>query len=384
MFTSARLELTGLCDIKCLYCHAGEKNTVCYDELSLERWLELISECRSLGVTSFILTGGEPFLYEHWPLIVEACGCEARVVISTNGRHFSEKNLQLLSAFPQVQEFRTSLDGLSTNDIIRDGSSYAETLETIARIRRELPDRKIMIQTVIYQQNLNELPQLYERLKNLGIYRWRLSQLWKTVRTEKNRGIIDFSDYDAMFSLYAMLITRYQKDGKPFMFSIDNVYYSWIDKEAYSPMSLTGHPCAYNFDFLCINANGDLIFCPALNLPYASVKVQDIRAATSSSDWLRNFKDLTVAALGCGDCRYIKICGGGCRADSLRWLGEVKTLDPNSCCMMPRLEALILPLLGEEEQAAFKSLMNENGTPPPVCDKNIEEALGHHKKGGAL
>lgn len=36
MFESVRLELTGRCDMRCLYCHAGEKNTSCYnkDELS--------------------------------------------------------------------------------------------------------------------------------------------------------------------------------------------------------------------------------------------------------------------------------------------------------------------------------------------------------------
>src|SRR3989344_5175625 len=122
MFNSARLELTGACDMKCLYCHAGEKNTARYrqEELSHTRWLETIDECKQLGVTSFILTGGEPFLYSRWPEIIEACGPNVRVVISTNGKHFSQENIAVLSSFPQVQEFRTSLDGLSTNDIIRE------------------------------------------------------------------------------------------------------------------------------------------------------------------------------------------------------------------------------------------------------------------------
>lgn len=384
MFNSARLELTGSCDIKCLYCHAGEKNSACYkeQELSHQRWLEIISECKDLGVTNFILTGGEPFLYGHWPEIIEACGQNVKVVISTNGRHFSEKTLAILSEFPQVQEFRTSLDGLATNDIIRDGSSYRESLETIAIVREKFPDKKIMIQTVTYEQNLPEIPNLYERLKKLGIYRWRLSQLWKTVRTEKNRDILDFSEYDKMFSLYADLISRHQSDGKPFMFSIDNVYYSWIDKENYAPMSLSGHPCSYNFEFLCVNANGDLVFCPALNLPFTSAKKQTIKEAIENSKWLNDFKDITVDSLGCGNCRYIKICGGGCRADSQRWLGTIKAIDPNSCCMMPMIEKKILPLLGREEQKAFRSLINQDGSFPLIQGRNIEEAVKSLKGGG--
>ena len=114
MFESVRLELTGRCDMKCLYCHAGEKNTACYnrDELPHSGWLEIVAECKRLGVKNFILTGGEPFLYRQWSEIVSACGQDARVVFSTNGKHFTDANLAVLEELPQVKEFRTSIDGL--------------------------------------------------------------------------------------------------------------------------------------------------------------------------------------------------------------------------------------------------------------------------------
>lgn len=383
MFDSVRLELTGRCDMQCLYCHAGDKNTACKirDELSHDRWLEIIEECKSLGVKSFILTGGEPFLYTRWPELVRACGNDARVVISTNGKHFSVANLDMLAGFPQVKEFRTSIDGMATNDIIRQGSSYLDSLENIRQLKQRFPDRKVMIQTVIYQQNLSEIPLLYQALKDIGIHCWRISQLWKTVRTERNRGILDFSDYEMMFSFFAEVISMHQRDGKPFLLRIDNVYYSWIEKEDYAPMDLCGHPCSYNFNFLCINANGDVIFCPALNVPLASVKNQSVKDAVQGSAWLKDFKAITVQSLGCGDCRYIKICGGGCRADALRWLGKISMIDPNSCCMMPRIETKILPLLGDGERQAFEALINQSGSFPVIAGGNIEEAVAS-KKGG--
>ena len=384
MFESVRLELTGRCDMKCLYCHASEKNTTRYncDELSHERWLEMVNECKDLGVKNFIITGGEPFLYQRWPEIVAACGQDARVVFSTNGKHFTSDNLAIIESFPQIKEFRTSIDGLATNDIIRDGSSYIESLDNVRKLRQKFPDRKVMIQTVVYRKNLAEIFALYQILKGIGIYCWRLSQLWKTVRTEKNRGILDFSDYEEMFDAFAEIIRMHQQDGKPFLLRIDNVYYSWIDKEDYAPMDLCGHPCAYNFNFLCINANGDLIFCPALNKPYASVKTKKIKEAVRESDWLREYKAITVQSLGCENCRYVKICGGGCRADSLRWLGKVSMADPNSCCMMPRIETKILPLLGEGEREAFKALIDQKGRFPRIKGENIEQAIVSFKKGG--
>jgi radical SAM protein with 4Fe4S-binding SPASM domain len=370
--------------MKCLYCHAGEKNTACYneEELSHERWLEIIAECKELGVKNFTLTGGEPFLYSRWPEIVEACGQESRVVISTNGKHFSRSNIEIISTFPQIKEFRTSLDGLETNDLIRDGSSYKSALENIRLLKTLLPDRKIMIQTVIYEQNIPEISPLYEELKGIGIYCWRLSQLWKTVRTQKNRHIVDFSDYNKLFDVYAEIIKKHQSDAKPFLLRIDNVYYSWIDKEDYAPMDLFGHPCEYNFAHLCINANGDLIFCPAMNVSYGSVKERQIKDVVENSEWFDRFKKITVKSLGCGNCRYIKICGGGCRADALRWLGKTEDIDPNSCCMMPRIENLILPLLGEEERLAFSALINKDGIYPRFCGDNIEVVVSSFLKKG--
>jgi len=328
MFDSVRLELTGRCDMNCLYCHAGEKNKTCYsqNELPHSRWLEIIQECKKLGIKNFILTGGEPFLYRRWSELVRACGNDVRVVISTNGKHFSKSVFAVLSDLPQVKEFRTSIDGLATNDIIRDGSSYLDSLENIRRLNQSFPDRKVMIQTVVYQQNLSEILLLYKILKDIGIYCWRLSQLWKTIRTERNRDILDFSDYEKMFELFAEVIRIHRQDGKPFLLRIDNVYYSWIKKEDYSPMRLEEHPCLYNFNFLCINANGDLIFCPALNIPFGSVKNQSIKDAIKRSAWLEDFKAITVQSLDCGNCRYISICGGGCRADAFRWLERSELL----------------------------------------------------------
>jgi radical SAM protein with 4Fe4S-binding SPASM domain len=382
MYQAARLEITGGCDLRCLYCHAGEKNnkTCIGKEMPLSRWSEVISEAKSLGIKRFTLTGGEPFLNPDWMKIAEMCGVESKVVISTNGEHFSDKNLEILSGLPQVLEFRTSLDGLATNDIIRDGSNYQRTIASLKKLKKRLPTAKIMIQTTTYQNNLAEIEPLYEILKSIPIDWWRLAQLWKTVRTEKNRHILNFSNYQMMFEIYAKIILQHQKDGQPFRLGIDNVYDSFVTREEYVNFDMDAHPCLYNFDFLCINANGDLIFCPALNLPYASVKDMSIKAAVSGSDWLKDFKKITISSLPCGNCRYLKICGGGCRADARRWLDSLKTLDPNACCFMRRVEEKIVPLLNDEEQKVYRKLINQAGDFPPVDGENIERAVNKFLK----
>ncbi len=378
-----RIELTGKCNFQCLYCHAGLKNTAGYqcDEISHQRKIELIREAKQLGVSRFTLTGGEPFLYEQWPEIVEECGSDSQVIFSTNGTCFDEKNIAIIARLPQVSEFRMSLDGLATNDIIREGSSFHKCINVISLLKNKLPDKKIMIQTVIYQQNIPEILPLYQKLKELGVYWWRLSQLWKTVRTEKNKHIVNFSNYEQMFKMYESVIKKFLYDNKPFRLSIDNAYYSWITEEDYLPMDINSHPCAYNFDNICLNANGDLMFCPAIGETFGSAKNFSLGEVLAHSEWLNSFKKIKVADFGCNSCRYLKICGGGCRADSLRWLGKKEFIDPNSCCMMPYVEKVIIPLLKGEEQAAYKKLLIIKGDYPEIGGNNIEEAIINRKGG---
>jgi len=381
-YNSLRLELTGVCNYQCLYCHASGKNTKSYQkqQLSFARMLQLIDEAKELGVTNFILTGGEPFLNKNWDKIVAYCGQDSRVVISTNGSCFTKENLHRLKQLPQAREFRTSIDGLKTNDIIREGSSYLKSIEAIKKVKKYLPDSRIMVQTVVYKQNITELMPLYEELKRLKISRWRLSQLWKTIRTKNNARILNFSDYDLMFNIYEDIIKRYQQDNFPFRLGIDNVYDSFITKEDYVDMNLNTHPCLYEFDYLCINSNGDIIFCPALNKPMANVKNQSIKDAVKNSEWFSDFKKITIESLNCRGCRYVKICGGGCRADALKWLGDIKAEDINSCCIITRVEKRIVPLLTIEEQKAYNNLIDETGYYPYIEGNNIEEIANNYER----
>lgn len=383
-YESMRLELTGRCSLQCIYCHAGHLNDpkLFKDELPLSRLLELVDEAKKMGINEFTVTGGEPFLNPGWPDVIRQCGEDSRVHISTNGEHFTEENIRIIHSFPQVKEIRTSLDGLESNDVVRKGNCSSRILKTLLRLHKEFPEKGLMLQTTCYKQNIPELLRLYEALKATGITRWRISQLWKTELSEKNKGEVDYADYDEMFNVYKNLIIQYRKDGKPFRMGIYNVYDSEITSEDYVDMDLDVHPCLYQYRYLCVKTNGNLIFCPALNLPMTSVRDQSITEALAGSQWLRDFGKLTVKTVQCGKCRYIKLCGGGCRADALGWFGKIDAIDPNSCCLMARVEKEIVPLLSSDEQAAYERLIDPYGDMPIARGKDIFEAVEVAKLAG--
>lgn len=376
MYKSLRIEITGRCNLKCLYCQAARLNNpvAIASELQTERILTLIDEAKILGCTEFTLIGGEPFLNQDWPVIVEKCGKDSVVNITTNGHFFGERTIAKIRELPQIQEFRISLDGLISHDVVRKGSNHKQLLATIAKMILLFPDRRIVVQTTCNRQNLPELLNLYHELKRIGIFRWYIGQLGRFGRTKENEGLLEFADYDDMFVVYRELIQTFHVDGKPFRLSIYNVYNSQITAEDYIEMDLNTHPCLYYFGVICVRASGELTFCPILDLPFASVKNQSLNDALKAPR-LTEFKQITTRSVFCSNCRYIKLCGGGCRADAFAWLGDIKELDPVSCSLMARVERDIVPILADDEQSKYHSLTNYRGDAPPVAGRNIEEAV---------
>lgn len=373
---SLRIEITGKCNLQCLYCHAARLNTADAraDELSTPRILELIDEARGQDCREFTLIGGEPFLNRDWVTIAQKCGNDSVVNITTNGHFFDDETVDALEALPQVQELRISLDGLASHDLVRRGSNHRLVLAAAAKIVCRFPQRRVVVQTTCNQRNLSELLNLYEALKEIGIFRWRISQLWRYGRTRENEGLLEFADYDEMFDVYRRLLEKYHADGKPFRLGIYNVYNSQITAEQYVAMDPDTHPCLYHFGAVCVKANGELTFCPALDIPFASVKTQSITQALQS-EWLSRFQATTVRSVACGNCRYIKLCGGGCRADAYAWTNDIGSLDPVSCCLMVRVERCIVPILAADEQVKYHELINLDGDWPPVTGRNAEEAV---------
>lgn len=376
MYKSLRIEITGRCNLRCLYCHAARLNnaTAIGSELQTKRILSLIDEAKTLGCTEFTLIGGEPFLNQDWSIIVERCGSDSIVNITTNGHFFNERVITKIRELPQIQEFRISLDGLASHDVVRLGSNHKQVLATTAKMVSFFPKHRIVVQTTCNQQNLPELLDLYDELKKINIFRWYIGQMWNFGRTKENDGLLEFADYDCMFAVYKQLIQKFHADGKPFHLVIYNVYNSQITAEDYVQMNLDTHPCVYYFGSLCVKASGELTFCPALDLPFASIKNQPFNEALKST-WFTEFKRLTIRSVSCGNCRYIKLCGGGCRANAFTWLNDIKGLDPVSCCLMVRVERDIVPILSNEEQIKYHELINHLGDMPPIIGKNVKDAV---------
>ena len=105
--------VTYRCNARCNMCNVYQYPTGKTEEITLE-------DIRKLPEMAFTnITGGEPFIRQDMPEIVEELYKKSdRIVISTNG-YFAERILDLCRRFPKVG-IRISIEGLQeTNDSIR-------------------------------------------------------------------------------------------------------------------------------------------------------------------------------------------------------------------------------------------------------------------------
>ena len=128
--TDASIILTYRCPMRCKMCNIWKYPTDKREELKA-------GDLRSLPNLKFInLTGGEPFIREDLPEIVEECFRHTqRIVISTSG-WFDDRVIELAKRFPNIG-IRISIEGLrEKNDELRGREGgFDKGYNTLVRLK---------------------------------------------------------------------------------------------------------------------------------------------------------------------------------------------------------------------------------------------------------
>jgi len=154
--------LTYRCNARCNMCEVWKNPSSPSDEIGL-------TEIKKLPQTAFTnITGGEPFIRQDLPEIVEVLKEQTkRIVISTNG-YFIDRIVSLCEKYPDIG-IRISIEGMpKTNDEIRgipDG--FDRGLRTLLRLRA-MGIQDIGFAMTVQDSNCRDLLPLYHLAKGLG------------------------------------------------------------------------------------------------------------------------------------------------------------------------------------------------------------------------
>lgn len=161
--TDASIILTYRCPMQCRMCNIWQYPTDKKEEITAE-------DLKSLPKLKFInLTGGEPFIREDLPEIVEECYRHApRIVISTSG-WFEDRVIKLAERFPNIG-IRISIEGLSgKNDELRGRQGgFDKGLRTLLKLK-SMGVKDIGFGCTVSNNNSSDMLALYQLSKELGL-----------------------------------------------------------------------------------------------------------------------------------------------------------------------------------------------------------------------
>ncbi len=372
------LEITGKCNLYCKHCYNSKYNNPLSinHELTHGEWLSVITEANALDCERFNFSGGEPLLYQdgNFNRFMELVNlCSVPVVLLTNGHFLTSTKFKKLVETDKLCAIRFSLDGLESHKLFRTGSDYKTVLERVSMVRRQF-SLPIAIVTMLNHRNLTEIFQIYELLKNLKVNRWNIDIPFYCDAYKDHFRDFRQASFQEIIATIKNLIKIYLGDNKPFQLGIANIYKSEIVCSSYYEFTTDIHPCCYH-DSVCIKPNGDINACAAYDLWLANIRESGSLALAIRNAKLNQFFSMRISDIDkCCKCRYIRICGGGCRADAKYLTGSDSQPDPLCCSLLPLVEKEIFPILPAEEKDVMISLCNLKGDLPNQCG-NIAEII---------
>lgn len=347
-----RIEVTTRCNLSCLHCYAARLGPIS-DELSNNEIFGLIDSASRNGCEQFLFTGGEPFMREDLLDMIEYC--PNTIIIGTNARLIPQETIDRIETMDKEIEFRISVDGFVGHRNMR-GVDSESALQTAKEIKKR--DFPVIINTVITRANISELSEMYALMSNLGVDGWHIAFPFNDGRYSNHKGVLEPSVYEAVKSC-RFLIKKYLREKPSFELEIINLFKSQNLSHGFYLHQLNQHPCSYNSGLISIRPQGNVSFCGLLDMVFGNTRQSSLTRILSSSAWT-DFNRFTLMDLNqCADCKYLLICGGGCRASALRNNGDILASDPFACQIYPIFEEEILPMFPKELQNTFKEVTEQ-------------------------
>ena len=312
---SLELELSRVCNLRCTYCYASS-GVALADELSLNEISKVINQAAELGARKIIiLGGGEPLLYPHLLTVIDYIRSkDLEVDLFTNATLIDQQMAQELydrevaismkmnSRFPEVQDALAAKPG--TFAAIEKG------LKALQEVGYPDENHTLGIETIICQQNYEELPDLWRWARKRDIIPYF------EVLTIQGRAI-EHSDLEVSATDLKKLFEHLAEiDHKEFG-------HDWTPRPP-----LAGSHCARHEYSCTITATGDVQPCPGVSIITGNIRENSLADILKTSSVIQDLRNIRHTIKGqCGSCDHGDFCYG-CRGNAFQVTGDHLASDP--------------------------------------------------------
>jgi radical SAM protein with 4Fe4S-binding SPASM domain len=316
-FHSIYLEITGRCNLNCLYCivDAGSHHS---NQLRTHEIFDLIDQVRQLGGENVVVSGGEPLLREDIiDILGYATDAKLRVKLSTNGMLIDEQIAEKLAKLGiHVQ---ISLDGFTKkpHDQLRGHRSHERTLLGLEKLRACGINKNIGLSMTVTQLNLFDILPVIRLAERWGVPKVNINPIsnqgramdkWRTLKLsdEQKKWMHDVT-YEASVRLQGRMAIQNDVCNRTIRMLTDR--------------TLPPNGCDVG-KFPVIDWNGNVYPCQGLTQSkycIGNVRKQKLKEILEGNhlETIRSLISNRVNKIPkCTKCVWRYFCGGGCLGDS--------------------------------------------------------------------
>lgn len=333
------LMVTDGCNLYCRHCWHDCQDRRNANIVSGPNIRRVINAFTQLGGCKINLTGGEFLSHPDWQGILQFClnhsGID-RVCLQTNATLISQNHIEALQELKLDKlVIQISLDGArsQTHDLVRGFGNYFSAMAGLRLLIKAGLGHQIEVAFTEMVHNMPELPELIEKIDELGISRLVSYTLVNAGRASKSTRISlpAPAQYWELVHLYQIdAVFRNLCDRKATISAIE-----WFKNRK---ASSDGHcNCLKN---IFVDAQGCIYPCAMLLLDrYSSQSVYSIPMDKVIFEALPQWRNLPILSrkrqsmlVHCGRCPGRNHCKGGCMGRAATAMGEL--MDPEDRCSL--------------------------------------------------
>jgi len=343
---SLTLEITARCNLRCRYCYFFNNPAIVYRDLPTDEWLAFFDELGSLGVMNVTLAGGEPFIREDLPSLLEGIvRNRMRFSFLSNGALIGDDIAALLARTGRCEYVQVSVDGscAEVHDSCRGRGSFDGAIRGIRALQRHRIG--VAVRVTIHRNNVHDLENIGRfLLEDLGLSDFGTNAAGYMGSCRGNADDILLNAEERMEAM-ATLLRLSAKYGGRISAQAGPLTDGrmWLRMEEARAQGKPAFPnggrltaCGCPTHKISVRADGVIVPCTML----AQIELGRINEDSLAEIWqnspalnqLRNRHTIPLAGFEfCAGCLYIPYCTGNCPGLAYTLTGQVDHPSPDAC-----------------------------------------------------
>jgi SynChlorMet cassette radical SAM/SPASM protein ScmE len=340
---SVFIAITDKCNLNCKHCNvASSLNRG--NELTFNEWKELFDHLVDIKTLKVWISGGEPFMRKDlFDLLDHISGKPLYIDgLNTNATLIDRDKAKKLAAYRKLRQVQVSVDGScsAVHDRLRGKGAFEGMMRGVDNLNRAGIHTYAF--TTVNKFNLKDLEKTVRTVVDSGLSFIRFTPLLVLGNADRFSGEIALSRKELIGAVEETARLK-RKYGKEIIGGVlAEMGDSYSDMQRYEEMIPSEGPvsnftgCKATLQRCTVRPDGYVVPCDRL----WHLKAGNIRESTFSDIWnsspvFREFRQrfsMTIDRIEeCRDCKYNRVCTGGCPASAYHRNKELFDLDPLSC-----------------------------------------------------